>query len=320
MAAVPRVFHFVFGLKEQVQPFSLMHYLALRSCLEVNRPRSLHVHYQHMPWGPLWERIQPYLELRHLPQELPLSAYDYGDRTASEAFRYAHSSDFLRVEILNREGGVYADMDTLFLAPYPDELYGHDFVMGHETVDPHVTYAHSGGSLCNALFFCAPGAAFATAWRREMGIAFDGHWSRHSTFLPFELSQRHPQTIHVEPSTSFFHLDWTPEGIRDLFERNVRLPACAYSLHLWAHLWTDRKRTDVTRFHEGRLTADYIRYADTTFAHHARQWLPDDLPTKSSVAWRATQYTQAAGDGLLRSADWLRSVAGRAAAAARRTP
>ena len=71
MAAVPKVFHFVFGLKKQVQPFSLMHYLALRSCLEVNRPQSLHMHYRHMPWGPLWEHIQTYLELRRLPQAIP---------------------------------------------------------------------------------------------------------------------------------------------------------------------------------------------------------------------------------------------------------
>lgn len=294
--AIPRVFHFVFGLREQTHPFSLLHYLALRSCLDVNQPELIRMHYRHEPWGPLWDRIRPHLDLCPIEQPLPLSDFRYPETSAAAAFRYAHSSDFLRVDILHREGGVYADMDTLFVRRYPDELFQHSFVMGHETVDPHVKYAHGGGSLCNALFFSAPDAQFGALWRREMDAAFDGNWSRHSTFLPYELSLRHPQLIHVEPTTSFFHLDWTREGIRNLFERSVDLPDTVYSLHLWAHLWSDRSRTDVTRFHEGRITPNYIRLANTTFARLARRFLPDDLGSSSTFGWMLEQMCQRGAD------------------------
>ena len=308
---VPRVFHFVFGLKEQTQPFSLLHYLTLRSCLQVNQPQAIRMHYRHEPWGPLWGRVRDQIELCRIDRPLPLSDHSYPSGSASAAFRYAHSSDFLRLDILLREGGVYADMDTLFVRPYPDELFQHSFVMGRETADPHVKYAHGGGSLCNALFFAARGAEFAGLWRREMEAAFDGSWSRHSTFLPYELSLRNPGLIHVEPTTSFFHLDWTREGVRDLFERSVELPTSVYSLHLWAHLWADRARTDVTRFHEGRLTPAYVRYADTTFARYARPWLPDDLEAENAFAWITERLTQGCADVAAEWSEGLRTVARR---------
>lgn len=284
--AIPRVFHFIFGLREQTQPFHLLHYLCLRSCLEVNHPEAIHFHYRHEPWGLLWEEIRSFVTLRRLEGPLPLSNYRYPDGSASAGFQYAHSSDFLRVEILHREGGVYADMDTLFVRPYPEEFFGKPFVMGHETVDPHVTYVHGGGSLCNALFLSEPGARFAEAWHKGMESAFDGNWSRHSTFLPYELSQQHPSWIHVEPTSSFFHLDWTRKGLHDLFERAVELPETVYSLHLWAHLWADRKRTDVCRFHEDMLTPQYVGHANTTYAHYARRFLPQDSDIGSSTGWK----------------------------------
>ena len=240
---------------------------------------------------------------------MPLSGYRYSAGNASEDFRYAHSSDFLRLEILHREGGVYADMDTLFVRPYPSHLFCHPFVMGHETVDPHAPFPHKGGSLCNALFFCTPGSLFADIWRSDLAKTFDGTWSRHSTFLPFELSRRHPNLIHVEPNTSFFYLDWTRDGIQSLFEDSLLLPENVYSLHLWAHLWSDRTRTDVTRFHQGRLTATYVRHAQTTYARYARAWLPEDLPSGTSFRWRLDHLLQQADDLAGLSAGGLLAVA-----------
>jgi hypothetical protein len=235
----------------------------------------------------------------------------YPKASPSEDYRYAHTSDFLRVAILEREGGVYADIDTLFIQPYPDRLYQAPFVMGHELVDPYVPSASLGGSLCNAVILSEPRARFAQRWQQRMASRFDGSWSRHSTFLPYELSREHPDTIAVEPETSFFHLDWTREGIRRLFETSERLPENAYSLHLWAHLWWDSTRTDVSRFHADRLTPEYVAYADTTYAHYARRFLPNHLKLGSRAAWE-TQHTIAS------AADAARKVPAYVAAQARR--
>jgi len=314
--AIPRSFHFIFGLKPQTTPFHLAHYLCLRSCIEVNHPKVVNFHYRNKPWGFLWDVVSPHLTLRPIGESLPLHAYSYPDASASQQYRYAHTSDFLRVSILEREGGVYADMDTLFIKPYPERLYQAPFVMGHELVDPHVASASLGGSLCNAVLLSEPGARFAQLWQQQMASCFDGSWSRHSTFLPYELSRAHPETITVEPESSFFHLDWTREGIHRLFERAEQLPEDVYSLHLWAHLWWDNTRTDVSRFHSGHLTPEYVAYADTTYANYARRFLPENLKLGSKAAWKSrhvvAQATDAAWALRARAASCIRGLSGHA--------
>ena len=43
---IPRTFHFVFGLKPQTEPFHLMYYLCLASCLAVERPQAVVLHHE----------------------------------------------------------------------------------------------------------------------------------------------------------------------------------------------------------------------------------------------------------------------------------
>jgi hypothetical protein len=65
--SAPRDFHFVFGLREQREPFHILHYLCLASCRAVNRPHAIHFHYRHEPFGPWWEKIKPHLRLVRAP-------------------------------------------------------------------------------------------------------------------------------------------------------------------------------------------------------------------------------------------------------------
>lgn len=281
--AIPNVFHFVFGLRRQTEPFHLMYYLCLQSCLEVNRPDAVHFHYQHEPFGPLWELIRPRLVLRRIaPRDSVAADFRYEDPLLVR-FRYTHLADFERLRILVEEGGIYADIDTLFLRPVPAEWRNRQYILGHERVPGT---ASQDGSLCNAWIASAPGAEFGRLWLAEMTAAFDGTWSNHSTLLPYRLARRHPELVHVEPATSFYALDWSPEGIDGLFRRPVDLPGEAYSLHLWNHLWFDADRLDFSVFHAGLLTPEYVAHADTTYARHARRFLP------AGLAQGAVEYTR----------------------------
>ena len=40
-------------------------------------------------------------------------------RRSMRRYRYAHAADFLRLDVLIAEGGVYADIDTLFVSRLP---------------------------------------------------------------------------------------------------------------------------------------------------------------------------------------------------------
>jgi len=271
---IPKVFHFVFGLKPQTEPFHLSHYLAIQSCLEVNQPEAVYFHYEHLPFGEWWDGIKDRIILNKIEKDQFMASYEYGD-SSIEAYRYAHISDISRLRILLEYGGVYADIDTLFVNPIPGAYYRHPCVMGKEKVDLQAPAAReAGGSLCNAFIMAEKNSFFIQTWLDRIFDEFDGSWSAHSTFLPYRLSREFPDTIHVEPESSFFYMDWTREGIRGLFNKNVDLPECVYSLHLWSHLWWDKGRTDFTYFHEGRLTPDFVCYGNTTYSRLAKRFLP----------------------------------------------
>jgi len=270
---IPRIFHFVFGLHPQDRPFSPLHWLCLESCRRVNRPARLLLHYRHKPYGPYWDLIRPHLEL-HPVTPVPLVAgFAYADSRIAR-YRYAHHADFIRLDALLALGGVYADMDTLFVRPLPDALYQKPFVIGRErdvTDGPHQAPRPS---LCNALLMAEPGAVFARRWREAMETVFDGTWSRHSTGLPWQLSQLHPEEVHIEAEETFFAYMWTRGDLHRLLEAAEDPPAQACSLHLWAPLWESRGRRDFSDFHAGLITERRIRRVDSTYNRIARRHLP----------------------------------------------
>lgn len=280
---IPNTYHFVFGLRPQTEPFHLLHYLCLASCLEVNRPGRVVVHLHNEPHGPLWELIRPRIEVLPIPEREIHVDLAYDDDYVRR-FSYAHVSDFIRLRILHEHGGVYADMDTLFVAPPPAELFAQSCVMGHERVDTGAPSSPA-GSLCNALIMAEPGAPFIATWIERMPAAFDGSWSNHSTFLPYRLSREFPHQVRVEPESRFFSLDWTRAGIAALFEQDRPLPADATSLHLWAHLWWDEDRRDMSDFNHTLLTPAYVAHARTTYARHARRFLPPGLAPSALGHW-----------------------------------
>jgi hypothetical protein len=262
-----------------------MHYLCLASCIGINKPDAVMFHCQHEPWGEYWNRIRPQLTLVPVRPDPYIASYEYGNPKIGD-LRYAHLADIARLEILAEHGGIYADMDTLFVAPLPGSFFNESFLLGRETADWSAASRAAGGSLCNAWMMGEAGAPFAQEWLAQTYRSFDGSWSAHSTLLPFQLSQEHPDRIHIEPSRSFFHFDYHPEGLRGIFRRRAHDLQGIHSMHLWSHCWWDAKLRNTARFHGGRLTPAYVRHADTTYAGVARPFLPDDIGKQDLGTWQ----------------------------------
>lgn len=278
MIEIPQAFHFVFGLRPQTEPLHVVHYLCLESCRRVYRPDAIHFHYLHEPQGAWWERIRPYLTLHRIdgkPRVTDSPRYrdtEEGRFIQKAGLAYAHEADFIRLEALLEYGGIYADMDTLFVQPMPSRLLQHDFVLGEEPAR-----AGEDGvlrpSLGNALMLSRPNAAFPARWQQRMAEVFDGTWSRHSCQEAARLWGEMPDAVHVVPQRYFYRHPPTPHGVRTLFEALDPDFHDVYSLHLWAHLWWDEWRTDFTAFHAGLMTIDYLRDVDTTYNVIARGFL-----------------------------------------------
>ena len=276
---IPRRFHFVFGLKPQTEPFHLLFYLCIRSCMEINRPEKIFFHYHHAPWGEWWERISPELELRKaVPESLAVNDDLYYGHNEGRVIRYlgldyAHRADFLRLQILLDEGGVYADMDTLFIRPFPPEWFQRHFVIGEEAPVPDANGSLQ-PSLCNAVMLSRPDAPFVRRWLQLGTQEFDGTWSRHSCRAAAKVRDELPGEITVLPSCCFYRFMWTRQDIDALFTKDLDDLDTVYSIHLWAHLWWDQTRTDFSRVHNGLFTPEFIRKVDTTYNRLARRFLP----------------------------------------------
>lgn len=272
MPRVPNVFHFVFGLKPRRERFHLMHYLCLESCLQVNDPDAVYLHLHREPTGSYWRQIRD--RITTVPIEIPVDAtrLRYRDRYTAR-YRYAHQTDFVRLEILRRHGGIYADLDTLFVSPLSKRLREAPFVLGREDDIVDQATGCLRPSLCNAFLIAEPGSEFARIWLDSMGEAFDGSWSAHSTLLPQRLSREHPEKVHIEPSRTFYPFMWSQQGLRALFEEHHSDLGGVSSMHLWAHLWWSRLRRDFSTFHAGRLSEAYVRAGETTYAAAAKPFL-----------------------------------------------
>ncbi len=278
-------FHFVFGLRPQTEPFHLMHYLCLRSCRNLHPASVIHFHYRNLPHGAWWDRIAPELVLHQVEQITPGFDPSLYQNTSEGRFidkaglSYAHEADFIRLQALIQYGGVYADMDTLFVRAYPNELLKHDCVLGEEVAQPDPQTGILRPSLCNAVIVARPQSSFLVDWLALAQDAFDGTWSRHSCQTASLMWAQSPASLHVAPWWWFHSFPAKAVGVKNLFEEDTPVPAGVYSIHLLAHLWWSPERTDFSTFHGGLLNESYVRNASTTYARLARPHLEHD-------AWR----------------------------------
>lgn len=273
MKRIPDNFHFVFGLKPQVEPFHIAWYLCLKSCIEINNPARVFMHYHYEPYGPWWDRIKPELEMVYVDEvdfiknNENYQAHQEGLFIKSKQLQYAHQSDFIRLQALREYGGVYADIDTLFVQPYPAEFFEKPCVMGRET---------SGGedeTLCNAVILAEQGSVFIDTWLQRMYEVFDGSWNRHSCVEPGRLSREMSAQITVVEREFFFHYPITTEGLVKLLGKVDKPGDKVCSIHLWSHAWWEPTRNDFIRFHKDMLTEEFIRKVDTTYNILARRFL-----------------------------------------------
>ena len=277
-------FHFIFGLKPQIEPFHLAYYLCLASCRALHPRARIFLHLRNTPYGSWWDRATSLVTIERVadtPTDWVRDRYQQsgeGQFIARAELDYAHEADFLRLDILLQRGGIYADMDTLFVQPFDPEWSAHTCAMGEEQSIPDARGIDR-PSLCNAVILAKPDAAFLRRWRSRMGDAFDGSWNNHSCAEASRLWQVAPDEITALPRERFYYFPWTRSGLSRLFESDATAELQrrgVYSIHLWSHLWWSETRTDFSAFHAGLITPELIRHGQSTFYRLAQRFMPDD--------------------------------------------
>jgi hypothetical protein len=274
MPRIPCTAHFVFGLRPQVEPFHLVHDLAIASCAAVVAPDRIVVHCHELPYGFYWDLARPLVELQRVDPVATVVDFPYDDPVVRH-YSYAHQADVVRLDALLAHGGLYADIDTLFVAPPPVELWDAPAVIGREADVFDVRTGETRPSLSNALVMAEPDAAYVRRWRDDIEGALDGSWSSHSCFLADDLARAHPDEVQVEPERTFHAFPPTADGLRRLLvDRETDLEGVV-SIHLAAHLWWEETRRDFSPVHAQQIDEAWIRAGSSTYALAAQPYLPD---------------------------------------------
>lgn len=276
---IPNIFHFVFGMATDFggRPFSLSHYLAIKSAVDVNRPTAVYFHYEFEPSGKWWDKAKPLLTLKKI------KAPD--NFMGRPLYHVAHKADVVRLQVLKETGGIYLDLDTICVKPL-HELFNNSFIIGQELKPEYIPknwrqkikYAirkqfqgkETGkiNGLCNAALLAEKNSPFVNLWLdtyssfRSKGR--DKYWNEHSVFVPGKLAAAHPDKITLLGPYAFHYPLYNKPGLQLMFEKVTDFPD-AYLHHLWESFsWND---------YLSRLTEKEIFEHDTTYNCIARRFL-----------------------------------------------
>ncbi|WP_144185131.1 glycosyltransferase family 32 protein [Elioraea rosea] len=168
-------------------------------------------------------------------------------RRAYALRRWSTVADFVRLDVLAREGGFYLDTDVFAVRSF-EPLRRHGCVVGFQSREPVVP---SGDWVCNAVIGAAPGHPLLVEARASLLARFRGTENIGSetgpSLLTSLLRQRglssyadEPQEVGdvtVVPTDYFYPYRWDEE-----YDPSCITPR-TYAVHRWAESWTGAVRS-----------------------------------------------------------------------------
>lgn len=277
---VPNILHFVFGMAPDFggKPFSLAHYLSVKSAVELNKPVAAYFHYQFEPEGEWWQKAKPLLTLKKI-----VSPDSFMGRPL---FHVAHKADVVRLQALKETGGIYLDLDTISVKPLTD-LLNHPFAIGQELKPEYVPKnwrqrikyklglikesSKNATGLCNAVLLSEKNSEFVNLWLNEYKTfrskGRDKYWNEHSVQVPERLATLYPGSITKLSPYAFHYPLYDAAGLKSMFGEVTEFPE-AYLHHLWESFSWDK--------YLSQLTVEAIKNKDTTYNLIARKFLQKD--------------------------------------------
>jgi hypothetical protein len=278
---IPRILHYCFGMTRDFggRPWSLMHYVCLRSAVEHLRPARVNFYCQYEPKGPWWALTREFVNVVSI--RAPRAVY------GNAVLHYAHRADIVRLEKLIEHGGIYLDADVLVHRSF-DDLLEHSVVLGMEGEGLD-------RGLCNAVMLAEQNAPFLKRWHAEYRSfrskgPGDEFWVEHSVHVPARLAREFPEEILVLPQTSFYSPNWDGDGLQLIFHSAEPLRTQGYATHLWENLAWERYLKD--------LSPGTVRSVDTNFHRWARPYLgtlPDSYARPSAADLAGRRFRAAVG-------------------------
>jgi hypothetical protein len=281
-ALIPDVVHFVLLAdgNENVE-LSYSNFLAIKSALLRINASKIKIHTTGLnvanEW---WNKIKNHVELITIDR----GQHHAPDGQALTTLRLAHQSDIIRLDILQREGGIYLDTDVFVFKSFSNLLTNpRDVVMGHEGANRY--------GLCNAVTMARPNSRFIELWRESYSTFDPERWNDHSVKMPKLLQVQHPDLVCPLNPKTFFWPTWAVKHIEymhapitlverlKLEEDMARYGGVMYENQLAFHAVAARDQM-------AALTPEILQQKDTRFNILVRPIASAPLPATGKTKWR----------------------------------
>ena len=235
-----KMIHFIWLTQPGSRPFSYINSLAIRAAAKHHPDEQIIMWCNEEPrHNPNWYMVKDLFEIR--PVEMPTEI----EGVPLEHIQY--KADVLRLQILQKLGGIYLDTDSLLLKPLTP-LVGPEMVLAQESPD----------SLAMSPIICKPGAEFIGKWLERIPAALEvGTWAYHAVNLPVEISKEY--FCDIRPQAEFFPFDLRHNYLFDdgLADEHTKRLGDPYALHVYETYWAG--------YLQG-VDESYMKTRDTLFA------------------------------------------------------
>jgi hypothetical protein len=232
--------HFIWLTQPGSRPFSYINALAVRAAATRHYKDPIIMWCNEIPKNnPNWYMVKDLFEVRpiEMPSEIggvPLEHVQY-------------KADVLRLQILQKHGGIYLDTDSLLLKglhPFTDK----EMVLARESPD----------SIAMSPIICKPNADFVNVWLQRIPQALEvGTWAYHAVNLPVEIAKYH--ACDIRPQAEFFPFDLRHNYLFDdgRADEHMQRMGDPYALHVYETYWAG---------YLNGVDETYMKKRDTLFA------------------------------------------------------
>lgn len=258
---IPDVVHFVLVSNDgQRSELSYAHFLSIKTALARMNASAIKLHTFDLDTdNEWWRQVQDRVTLVRMDRDEIVPPHGL---LLSE-LSLAHQADVIRLDIIQREGGIYLDLDVYTLKPFTDLLGNErDMLLGHEGANRY--------GLCNAVIIARPDSDFIALWRDSYKTFNPKKWNEHSVLKPKQLQVAHPSLVCPLAPTVFFWPFWEkwnvaymhdPIGPAEAAELRANMTAYGGSMYedqLAYHSWAGKD-------YLSKLTPESVLTTDTRF-------------------------------------------------------
>ena len=210
-------------------------YLSVLSAVYILKVETLYIHGDKPPSGMYWNRIKSkhFHKVRLVYRVLPNTVFSY------YVNKYAHMSDIIRVDIMNKYGGIYMDTDTIWVRPIDRWLLGYDAVASLDWTQwdaPFPDLINFGVTLGKK------GGKFWKLFRESMAFWREESWSWNGLRLPYKIYEKNPDLLYIYNHLQIicFNFDCHPTFNKDYHNVNIHHRNAPFSWKTDTHAfhWT----------------------------------------------------------------------------------